>query len=82
MVSCPSGLSPVAKSPNLADRLRGLVAMVIEADEMSATTAMTYRLQGAVDGSGRRVRGPLDALGLAGRVARTRSEGSKSPTPR
>jgi hypothetical protein len=31
----------------LADRLRGLITM-IEADEMSATTAMTYRVQGAV----------------------------------
>jgi hypothetical protein len=31
----------------LADRLRGLIAMV-EADEMTASTAMTHRLQGAV----------------------------------
>jgi hypothetical protein len=30
----------------LADRLRALIAM-IEADQMSATTAMTYRIQGA-----------------------------------
>jgi hypothetical protein len=30
----------------LADRLRGLLDM-IEADEMSATTAMTYRIHGA-----------------------------------
>jgi hypothetical protein len=32
---------------DLADRLRGLLEM-IETDEMSATTAMTYRLEGAV----------------------------------
>ena len=32
---------------DLADRLRGLLDM-IEADEMSATTGMMYRVQGAV----------------------------------
>lgn len=32
---------------DLADRLRGLIAM-IETDEMSASTGMTYRIQGAV----------------------------------
>jgi hypothetical protein len=32
---------------DLADGFRGLLEM-IEADEMSATTAMTYRIQGAV----------------------------------
>ncbi len=31
----------------LADRLRGLIAMT-EDGEMTATTAMTYRLEGAV----------------------------------
>jgi hypothetical protein len=36
-----------AEVAELADRLRGLIDM-IEAGEMSATTAMTYRLKGAV----------------------------------
>jgi hypothetical protein len=36
-----------AEVAELADRLRGLLDMVNE-DKLSATTAMTYRIQGAV----------------------------------
>jgi hypothetical protein len=65
----------------LADRLRGLIA-IIEADEMSATTAMTYRLQGAVTALDAVLGHSTLPLGWLDQMARTRSEGSKSPTPR
>jgi hypothetical protein len=45
--SMPAHALTRSEIAELADRLRGLIAMV-DNGEMSATTAMTYRLQGAV----------------------------------
>ena len=47
MVNVPERPLSRRELAELADRLRGLLDM-IEAGEMSATTAMTYRLEGAV----------------------------------
>jgi hypothetical protein len=63
-----TGVAPNMSRPNitrgedteLADRLWGLINM-IDAGEMSATTGMTYRLQGAVTALDAVMRGTVEA---------------------